>query len=65
MSHHRHHIMTRNDFNEPWKLSMWRNPKKKVHVVGCAVCHPKKAITEKKVGRIHGLLLTEGERHHE
>lgn len=39
MTKHRTRISTRDDWNQPWAVPMWRNPNVKTRVVKCAVCH--------------------------
>jgi len=53
---HKHRYMTREELGEYWKLhSLFRNPKVKRVLLACSVCHPKKKISVKKVGRILAL----------
>jgi len=53
MASHKAHFARRDDFTSYWKLhNLFRNPKVKRVLIKCGVCHPKKKVQVKKVGRI-------------
>lgn len=53
MPKHCARIAYRSDFDKPWSLWQFKNPKTKFIVVKCVVCNPPRRVQPKKVGQIH------------
>ena len=41
-NNHRSRLVTRNDYDSPWSLPMWRNPNVKTRIHKCSECNPKR-----------------------
>lgn len=55
MPKHRARIAYRTDFEKPWSLWQFKNPKTKSIVVKCAVCNPLQRVSVKKTGQLFTL----------
>ena len=56
-NNHRARIVTREDYDSPWSLPMWRNPNVKKRIHKCAECNPKVYIRKEKAIRKFELSL--------
>ena len=53
MAKHRHRMVNKSEFDKPWSLYQFRNPKVKRVLIGCDACHPKrKEVPVRKTGQI-------------